>query len=175
VTTRSGCPAQTRASHLCISVRGGSVRRHATRGRRASPGHRARPSRSSRSHRPSHSLASPEGVAAPIPARPVPGAIVPAEAAATPEIRISRDDWRGCYDRRGNRWRCCDGRRGRRSCYAGRRCGIRIWVGVLRLRGPCCESAEHDQKARNCEHGFPTSRHDLFALLIVIEVPIRPR
>lgn len=42
-------------------------------------------------------------------------------------------------------------------------------VGVLRLRKPCCEFAEHDQKARNCEHGFPTSRHDLLAPLVLIE------
>jgi hypothetical protein len=43
----------------------------------------------------------------------------------------------------------------------------------LRLRGPCCEFAEHDQKARNCEHGFPTFRHDLLALLVLIEPAIR--
>jgi hypothetical protein len=42
-------------------------------------------------------------------------------------------------------------------------------VSVLRLRGPCCEFAEHDQKASNCEHGFPTSRHDLLAPLVLIE------
>jgi hypothetical protein len=27
----------------------------------------------------------------------------------------------------------------------------------------------NDQKARNCEHGFPTFRHDLLALLVLIE------
>jgi hypothetical protein len=94
-------------------------------------------------------IASPEGVAAPIPARPVPGVVVPAETPATPKIRVCRNDRRGCYDRR--------------------RRGIGVWVGVLRLRRPCCELAEHDQKARNCEHGFPTSRHDLLAPLVLIE------
>jgi hypothetical protein len=107
--------------------------------------------------------ASTEGVAAPIPARPVPGVAVPAVMAATPKIRVRRDGRRSYYDRRGN----YDWRGGRR------RCGIRccgIWGGVLRLRGPCCELAEHDPKACHCEHEFPTSRHDLLAPLIVIQL-----
>jgi hypothetical protein len=109
-------------------------------------------------------IAAPEGVAAPIPARPIPGAIVPAETAATPNIRVSRDERRRCYDRRGD-WRSCYRRRG----------GVWVRVGVLRRRGSCCEFAEHDQKARNCGHAFPASRHELLAPLILIEPAIRPQ
>jgi hypothetical protein len=49
---------------------------------------------------------------------------------------------------------------------------MRLSVGAMAntfFTMPCCEFAEHDQKARNCEHGFPTSRHDLLAPLVLIE------